>query len=86
MAITRKERARRKALGAQRAEAAHLIKYEMKKRGHDGESFAVHLGCSGQNVSYTILGHGHSPLVLNGLRKIGVPEYLLFDPRRSEEK
>jgi predicted transcriptional regulator len=83
MALSRGEIARRKVLGARRAEVAHLIKYEMKRRGHTGESFAKLLGCSGQNVSVTICGYGHSKLVLDGLRAIGVPEDLLYDPRRG---
>ena len=82
MALTRKEIARRKVLGEQRAEVAHLIKYEMKKRGHNGESFAKLLECSGANVSRVILGEGHSHRVLKGLRELGVPEGYLFDPRR----
>jgi len=84
MALTRKEIARRKALGAHRAEVAHLIKYEMKKRaGHDGRSLAKVLGCSGQIVSATILGKKHSPTVLDGLKGLGVPEWYLYDPREG---
>lgn len=83
MALSRKELARRKLLGAERAEVAHLIRYEMKKRGYDGKKLAARLKCSGGNVSRTIQGKGHSELVLNGLRELGIPEAYLFDPRRS---
>lgn len=83
MALSRKELARRKLLGAERAEVAHIIRYEMKKRGYNGKKLAARLKCSGENISKVILGKGHSELVLNGLRAIGIPEAYLFDPRRS---
>lgn len=84
MALSRKELARRRALGEQRAKVRFLIKQALDDKGFSGVSLAEKLGCSGQNVSSTILGRGHSELVLNGLREIGVPEDLLFDPRRVE--
>ena len=86
MTLTKKERtARRRHLGAMRADVAHLIKYEMKKRArHDGRSLAKALGCSGQAVSATILGKKHSPTVLDALRGLGVPEWYLYDPREGE--
>ena len=34
-------------------------------------------------VSGTIHGYRHSPAVLDALRKIGVPEALLHDPRKE---
>ena len=84
MALTRKEIARRKALGAMRAEVVFLIRHEMKKRaGHDVRRLAKALGCDESLVSNTINGRKHSPKVLNALREIGVPEWYLYDPREG---
>lgn len=81
MALTKKEIAQRKRLGVMRSEVAHIIYYEMKKRGHNGISLANKLGCTPENVYKAVRGNGHSPLVLNALRALGVPEEYLFDPR-----
>lgn len=71
----------RRKLGSQRAEVSHLITHELRKRGYTGASLARTLGCSANNVSRTIIGGAHSPMVLDALREIGVPEEYLFDPR-----
>ena len=47
--------------------------------------FAFSIGVSAESVSATVLGKKHSPQVLDALKKIGVPEEYLFDPR-SETK
>ena len=73
----------RRRLGANRAEVSHIILHEMRVRGYSGASLARALGCSNANVSRTINGGGHSPLVLDALRELGVPEHYLFDPRRA---
>ena len=73
----------RRQLGAQRAEVSHLITHELRKRGYTGASLARALGCSANNVSRTIIGGAHSPMVLDALRELGVPEHYLFDPRRG---
>lgn len=70
----------RRQLGARRAQVSHLLKHEMRIRGYTLVALAQTLSCSVNNVSRVISGSGHSPLVLNGLRAIGVPEELLFDP------
>ena len=72
----------RRRLGAQRAEVSHLIAREMRLRGYTGASLARKLKCSVNNVSRTIIGGSHSPMVLDALRDLGVPERYLFDPRR----
>ena len=77
--------AQRKALGEQRAKVIDLIRHELRRRGYDQSRLARELGCSRENVSKVMLGKGHSPLVLDGLRKAGVPEALLFDPRKARE-
>lgn len=73
----------RRRLGAKRAEVSHIILHEMRVRGYSGASLAREIGCSGANVSKTISGGGHSTLVLDALRELGVPEAYLFDPRRA---
>ena len=40
-------------------------------------------GVTRQTVSATMNGYRHSPRVLDALRSFGVPERLLFDPRRT---
>jgi hypothetical protein len=84
MALTRKEIARRKELGAARATIRHILGAEMMRRGYNGRRLARELGCSDGIVSDVLRGHKHSPRVLGGLRNIGVPEYLLYDPRYME--
>ena len=73
----------RRRLGAKRAEVSHIILHEMRVRGYSGASLARALGCSSANVSKTICGGNHSALVLDALRSLGIPENLLFDPRRA---
>ncbi len=41
-------------------------------------------GVSPQAVYCTMNGYRHSPRVLDTLRTFGIPEELLFDPRRTE--
>nr|WP_299392544.1 LacI family DNA-binding transcriptional regulator [uncultured Desulfovibrio sp.] len=41
-------------------------------------------GVTPQTVSATMNGYRHSPRVLNALRSFGIPERLLYDPRRAE--
>jgi transcriptional regulator with XRE-family HTH domain len=74
----------RKRLGAQRAQVSYIIAHEMRQRGYTYSSLARRLGCSVVNVSTTINGRIHSPIVLDALRAIGVPEIYLFDPRNIE--
>jgi hypothetical protein len=73
----------RRELGAKRSEVTYLIRHEMRKRGYTDVSFARDVaGVSFQVVGRTLRGFGHSPNVLDGLRRIGIPEKLLFDPRK----
>jgi hypothetical protein len=83
MALTRKEIARRRELGAARAALRHIIGAEMMLRGYNGSRLARDIGCSNALVSSVLTGHKHSLLVLDGLRGIGVPEKYLYDPRRE---
>lgn len=72
----------RRQLGIKRSNVAYIIRYEMSIRGWTGESLGKMLGCSRKNISNLLRGIHHSPKVLDALREIGVPEELLFDPRR----
>lgn len=71
----------KKILGHKRAVVSHLILNEMNKRNWTMTTFAESIGCSVANVSTTINGRGHSYMVLDGLRRMGVSDHLLFDPR-----
>lgn len=81
MAPTRKEVTRRRQLAAARAAIRHIIRAEMMRRGYNGSRLTRDLGCSNALVSKVLTGQSHSPLVLDGLRLIGVPEEYLYDPR-----
>lgn len=83
MALTKKEIARRKVLGAQRAEVAYIIAHEMKKRGWNRSDIARHIGISLAVVSATINGKRHSPRVLDAIINLGVSPDLLYDPRQK---
>lgn len=74
----------KRQLGAQRAAVKHLLTHEMRLLGHTATSLARALGCSQGNVSKVLNGYHHSPLVLDALRELGVPEQYLFDPRRMD--
>lgn len=81
MAPTRKETVRRRQLGAARGRVRHVIYAEMMRRGYNGVRLAKELGCSSCLVSCVVLGRRHSYMVLDGLRRIGVPDEYLYDPR-----
>jgi hypothetical protein len=85
MALAKKEIARRRELGAARAAIRNVIGAEMVLRGYNGRRLAREIGCSAALVYYVLKGRKHSPLVLEGLRRIGVPEKYLYDPRRARE-
>ncbi|EEB33471.1 hypothetical protein DESPIG_01630 [Desulfovibrio piger ATCC 29098] len=44
------------------------------------------IGVTAEAVSATVLGKRHSPRVLEALRREGVPEECLFDPRKTRDK
>lgn len=83
LSILAAEQERRISLGKRRAAVAHLIRHELSLRGYTQRKLADELGCSYSNITKVVQGRGHSEMVLNGLRGRGVPESLLFDPRRS---
>ena len=70
--------------GKARLENKRLIQRYIDKQDMDQTEFAESIGVTKQALSKVINGRGHIPAVLDGLRKIGVPEELLWDPRREE--
>lgn len=71
----------RRQLGVKRSDATPFIYHELAKRNLNATKVAQALGCSISNVTGTIRGTSHSPSVLDALRKAGVPEKYLHDPR-----
>ena len=59
------------------------IRRELDERGLTMADVARMAKVSKTIVSGTVSGYRHSPAVLDVLRKIGVPESLLHDPRRE---
>lgn len=59
------------------------IRRELDERGLTMADVGRMAKVSRQTVSDTVKGHKHSPAVLDVLRKIGVPEKYIHDPRRG---
>ena len=70
--------------GRRRADSKREIQRILDSKGKNFVDVAVVTGVTRQTVSATMNGYRHSPRVLNALRTLGVPERLLFDPRRTE--
>ena len=70
--------------GRRRADSKREIQRILDSKGKNVVDVAVVAGVTRQTVSATMNGYRHSPRVLNALRTLGVPERLLFDPRRTE--
>ena len=70
--------------GRRRADSKREIQRILDSKGKNFVDVAVVAGVTRQTVSATMNGYRHSPRVLNALRTLGVPERLLFDPRRTE--
>ena len=69
--------------GVARREVRWDIRRELDDRGTTMADVARMAKVSRTIVSGTIHGYRHSPAVLDALRKIGVPEALLHDPRKE---
>ena len=67
--------------GRERLENKRLIQRYIDKTGLYQAEFAESIGVTKQALSKVINGRSHLPAVFEGLRKIGVPEELLCDPR-----
>lgn len=72
--------------GRRRADSKREIQRILDSKGKNFVDVAVVAGVTRQTVSATMNGYRHSPRVLNALRTLGVPERLLFDPRRTENE
>lgn len=70
--------------GRRRADSKREIQRILDSKGKNFVDVAMVAGVTRQTVSATMNGYRHSPRVLNALRTLGVPERLLFDPRRTE--
>ena len=71
-----------------RARTGRLPEREIQRlldaKGKNFVDVAAAAGVTPQTVSATMNGFRHSPRVLDALRFFGIPERLLFDPRRAE--
>lgn len=70
--------------GRRRADSKREIQRILDSKGKNFVDVAMVAGVTRQTVSATMNGYRHSPRVLNALRTLGVPERLLFDPRRDK--
>lgn len=70
--------------GRGRADSKRDIQRILDSKGKNFVDVAEVAGVTPQTVSATMNGFRHSPRVLNALRSFGIPEQLLFDPRRTE--
>lgn len=68
--------------GRGRAESKREIQRLLDDKGKNFMDVAEVAGVTPQTVSATMNGFRHSPRVLDALRSFGIPENLLFDPRR----
>ena len=69
--------------GRGRADSKREIQRILDSKGKKFVDVAEVAGVTRQTVSATMNGFRHSPRVLDALRSFGVPERLLFDPRRA---
>lgn len=69
--------------GRGRADSKREIQRILDDKGKNFVDVAEVAGVTPQTVSATMNGFRHSPRVLEALRTFGVPEHLLFDPRRA---
>lgn len=69
--------------GYRRFQYRHFIRAALLERGLSMRQLATLIGVSAETVSSTVLGKKHSPQVLDALKKMGIPERYLFDPRED---
>lgn len=70
--------------GRGRADSKRDIQRILDSQGKNLTDVANEAGVTTQTVSATMNGFRHSPRVLDALRNFGVPESMLFDPRRIQ--
>ena len=76
----------REECGRQRYEVRYVIRASLDARGLSMAELGRRIGVTAEAVSATVLGKRHSPRVLEALRREGVPEESLFDPRKTRDK
>ena len=69
--------------GRGRADSKREIQRILDNKGKNFVDVAEMAGVTRQTVSATMNGYRHSPRVLEALRSFGIPERLLFDPRKT---
>ena len=69
--------------GRRRADSKREIQRILDSKGKNFVDVAMAAGVTRQTVSATMNGYRHSPRVLEALRSLGIPERLLFAPRRT---
>lgn len=69
--------------GEKRCFYSYRIHEALARAGTSSGGLARELGISPQAISNVLTGKSHSPRILDALRKMGVPEDILFDPRNN---
>lgn len=70
--------------GRERADSKRETQRLLDAKGKNFVDVAAAIGVTPQTVSATMNGFRHDPRVLDALRFFGIPERLLFDPRRTK--
>lgn len=73
----------RATCGEKRCSHSYRIHEALARAGISSIGLARKLGVSPQAVSNVLLGKSHSARILDAMRKLGVPEEFLFDPRKN---
>lgn len=72
--------------GRRRYQFRYLIRAILDEHELSMAELGRRIGVSAEAVSATVRGKRHSPTVLNALRREGVPEDYLFDPRATRKE
>lgn len=83
---TKRMPGKRLECGMERFRVRRRIQEHLDRLGLTQSGLAREMGVCHQLVSATVSGEKHSPVVLNKLRELGVPEKYLFDPSRMPER
>ena len=75
----------KRTFGIKRAKFKRQIQAKMDAAGISQTKLGELAGVSRQAVSATLLGYIHSTSVLDELRKIGVSERYLCDPKKQQQ-
>jgi hypothetical protein len=79
--------AQKAELGAKRCYYRKRLEDYMYRAGFRScNALAARIGLTGEAVRLTLSGQRHTPVVLDALRDLGVPEKYLFDPRKFADR